>query len=302
MTEQSTKYPAGLPEVNGRLLTVDEWLRDPEVLESSVVAAMPPLLSDVLFRQDTTNAPAVLYTEAELAELYPQSGDVEYVDPESEVPLVDIGDRTRRVATARTTGFAYEILREAVEDNDLDAMRMKNAAGINALSRQDDARVLHAFYEKVPTVNSVGYWDTGRNWQRDLLTAQGEIEARELGYEQFTPTVIVNPVAFSALQLNTDYQDRAPREDTNLNPMFRNQLLGLGGYNWAKNRRIKQDEAIVCIPGLVGRNILRRGILAETDYRPSQRRTTVTVTKRSMPVIDNPGAAYVIKGILPPTV
>lgn len=287
-------YPGGAPSVQGTRLTVDGVLKQPKFLAKRIVPDSRIFLSELLFRQDTTDSGAVLYNVARTDDQYPARGDVQYVEPGAEFPMIDFSEGENRVATARKVGGGYIVTDEAVDRNQMNVVAKGNLKVQNALKRQDAARCLTAFRGAVDTVNATATWDTAKAMRTDVLEAVAQIQRTQLGY---TPdTVLINPQAVTDLLLLDELQNLSPRENTSLNPLFNRQLNGYLGMNWVPNEYMPVDEAIVLQTKMTGVNVTEKPFSLEVVREGTRQRTVVIGSRRGMPIIDEPLSALIIKG------
>lgn len=288
-------YPAGAPTTSGTRLTVDRLLKAPTVLAKRIVTDTTPFLSELLFRQGTTDSGAVIYAESEVENRYPSRGDVTEVQPGSAFPMVDLLEGADKVALSTTFGAGYIVTDQAKARNALNVIAKGNMKVRNALLRQDAARCLTLFEDKVPNVASVGAWTTSKIWKTDLLKAKAQIAALKLGYNP--NTVLISPKTETDLLLLDDLQNWAPKENPNLNPLYNPSLSGLLGFNWIVNEFVDDDQAIILETGVTGANIVEKPFSVEVIREGTLKRDVVIADKWSVPIIDEPGSALVITGI-----
>lgn len=288
-------YPAGAPTVSGTRLTVDRLLKSPTVLAKRIVTDTTPFLSELLFRQGTTDSGAVIYSETSIEDRYPSRGDVTEVTPGGAFPMVDVAEGLDKTALSSTFGAGYIVTDQAKSRNNLDVIAKGNMKVRNALVRQDAARCLTLFEAKVPNVPSVGAWTTTKIWKTDLLKGKAQIAALKLGYNP--NTVLISPATETNLLLLDDLQNWAPRENANLNPLYNPSLAGLLGFNWIVNEFVDDDQAILLETGVTGANIVEKPFGVEVIREGTLKRDVVIADKWSVPIIDEPGSALVITGI-----
>ena len=288
-------YPAGAPSSLGTRLTVDRLLKSPTVLAKRIINDTTPFLSELLFRQGTTESGTVIYSESSVADRYPIVGDVQEVEPGTAFPMVDISEGGDKVALSSTFGAGYIVTDQAKSRNNLDVIAKGNLKVRNALLRQDAARCLTLFEEKVPTVASLGAWTTTKIWKQDLLRGAAQIEGLRLGYK--ADTVIISPARATDLLLLDDLVNWAPREDAGRNPLYNPSLSGLLGFNWIVNEFADDDKAILLQTKVSGVNVTEKPFGVEVNREGTLKRDVVIADKWSVPIIDEPGAALVITGI-----
>jgi hypothetical protein len=288
-------YPAGAPTTSGTRLTVDRLLKSPTVLGKRIVTDTTPFLSELLFRQGTTESGTVIYSETSIEDRYPSRGDVQEVTPGSAFPLVEVAEGLDKVALSATFGAGYEVTDQAKSRNNLDVVAKGNMKLRNALLRQDAARCLALFESKVPSVSSVGAWTTSKIWKTDLLKAKAQIAGLKLNYQP--DTVLISPKTETDLLLLDDLQNWAPRENGNLNPLYNPSLTGLLGFKWVVNEFVDDDQAILLQTNVTGANMVEKPFGVEVVREATRGVDVVIGSKWSVPIIDEPGSALVITGI-----
>ncbi|QTF82105.1 major capsid protein [Arthrobacter phage Prairie] len=288
-------YPAQPPAVSGTKLTVDALLKAPKVLAKRIVGSNAPFLSDLVFRPDTTESGAVIYSEAGTEDLYPARGDVKQIEPGAEFPMVDTAEGDQKTAVASKFGAGYIVTDEAKDRNQLSVITKGNMKVRNALIRQDSNRLFAAFNAKAPVVPAVGVWTTPKAMRTDIVKGLARIEAYELGYTG--DTVILHPDRISDLLLLDELQNLSPRENTALNPLFRRDLAGYLGVNWVSNPHADPTKAIILTNRISGVNVTEKPYGVAVVREGTRERDVVIASKRSVPVIDEPLSTLIITGI-----
>jgi len=288
-------YPGGAPVASGRLLTVDSLLKNPTFLAKRIVPDNRVFLSELLFRQGTTDSGAVVYNVARTEDAYPTKGDVQYVEPGAEFPMIDFSEGENRVATAQKTGGGYIVTDEARERNNTDVIAKGNLRVRNALLRQDAARCLTAFRGAVQQTSSTATWTTAKAMRTDVREAVAQIRRTQLGYNP--DTVLISPETETDLLLLDELQNLAPRENVNLNPLYSRGLSGWLGMNWVVNEYLPADEAIILQTGMTGVNITEKPFTLSVVRQGTRERDVVIGSRRGMPIIDEPQSALIIKGV-----
>jgi len=288
-------YPAGLPSFDGSRMTVDTLLRQPTFLQKRIVPDNRVFLSELLFRRGTTDSGAVVYNVARTEDQYPTRGDVGYVEPGAEFPMIDFSEGENRVATAQKVGGGYIVTDEARDRNQVDVIAKGNLKVRNAVVRQDAYRVLQAFRGAVEVVNSTATWDTAKAMRTDVLEAVAQIKSTQLGYRP--DTVLISPKTKTDLLLLDELQNYAPRERTDLNPLYSQELAGYLAMNWVENEYLPDDEAIVLQTRMTGVNVEEKPFSLEVVREGTRQRNVVIGSRRGMPVVDEPQSALIIKGV-----
>ena len=289
-------YPAGAPSTTGTLLTVDRMLKNPTFLAKRILPPNTQFLSELLFRPSTTDSGAVIYAEGSVDNIYPSRGDVQQIEPGGAYPMVDVDETGDKVALSTKYGAGFYVYDEAKKRNSTDVVAKGNMKVRNALLRQDAARCLTAFDAKVPTVNSLGAWTSPKIWKQDLLRGKSQIKGLQLG---FTPdTVIISPNTETELLLLDELQNLLPREDASRNPLYNPTLSGLLSLNWVVNEFADDDKAILLQTKVTGTNVTERPLTVEVVREGTRGRDVVLADRWGMPIIDEPGSALVINGIM----
>jgi len=296
---QSWAFPARKPSSDGSLLTVDRLLKSPKVLAKRIVQPDTNFITNSLFRTvPTGDSGAVMYSKPSIADIYPARGDVQFVEPTGNFPNVDVSGGEDAVAVAKFVGASFWVTDDAQRRNALNVVSSGVPKVRAALVRQDAARALKAFRDEVETVNSVATtdgWAEAKAMRRDLLTNAAAIKSRQLGYRP--DTIMVHPETLTTLQLLDEIQNFSPRENTALNPLFRNSLAGLLGFNWVENEFMSRDEAILFQQNITGFVAEEIPFMVETERVVKERRTYVYASRSAVPVIDEPGSAVIISGV-----
>lgn len=290
-------YPGGAPAINQQsgALTVSALLKAPTFLAKRIVPDNRMFLSNLLFRRGNTSSGAVVYNAARVDDQYPGRGDAQIVEPGGEFPMIDFSDGADKVAVAQKLGAGYIVTDEARDRNNTDVIVKGNAKVRNAIIRQDAARALAAFDGAAPTVNAVADWSTAKAMRTDVLKALAQIKATRLGY---TPdAVLINPDTESTLLLLDELANLRPREDTAENPLYSPQLGGLLGMNWIVNEYVPEGQAIVLQTKVTGVDVEEKPFTLSVVREGTRERDVVIGSRRSVPVVDEPLSAVVIKGV-----
>lgn len=290
-------YPGGAPAINQQsgALTVSALLKAPTFLAKRIVPDNRMFLSNLLFRRGNTSSGAVVYNAARVDEQYPSRGDAQIVEPGGEFPMIDFSDGADKVAVAQKLGAGYIVTDEARDRNNTDVIVKGNAKVRNAIIRQDAARALAAFDGAAPTVNAVADWSTAKAMRTDVLKALAQIKATRLGY---TPdAVLINPDTESTLLLLDELTNLRPRENTAENPLYSPQLGGLLGMNWIVNEYVPEGQAIVLQTKVTGVDVEEKPFTLSVVREGTRERDVVIGSRRSVPVVDEPLSAVVIKGV-----
>lgn len=289
-------YPAAAPSTDGTLLTVDRMLKNPTFLAKRIVPSNDIFLSELLFRPGTTDSGAVIYAESSTEDLYPKRGDVEQIEPGSAYPMVDVDETGDKVALSTKWGAGYSVYEEAEKRNSGNVIAKGNMKVRNALVRQDAARMLRAFERSVPTVNAVENWTVAGAWKEDILRGKAQIKGLKLGY---TPdTMLISPNTETELLLLPELQNWAPRENVAKNPLYAPSLAGLLGFNWVVNEFVEDGDAIMLQQKVTGANIVESPYRVRVVNKEEEGRKLVLADKWGVPIVDEPGSALVIKGVL----
>lgn len=288
-------YPAPAPIASGTTLTVDALAKAPKVLAKRIITDSTPFLSKSLFRGDTTDSGAVVYSAASIEDIYPSRGDAQQVEPGAEIPMVDVADGEQVVAVASKFGAGYIITDEAKDRNQLSVITKGNTKVRNALLRQDANRVFAAFRKAAPTTNATAVWTTAKALRRDVLSAVARIEGYRMGYSP--TTVLIHPELATDIMLLDELQNLSPRENKDLNPLFNRQLADYLSINWITNPYMDPTEAIIMEPNVTGVNVVEKPYGVAVVREGTRERDVVIATQRSVPLIDEPLSALIIKGV-----
>lgn len=289
-------YPHGAPTTEGPRLTVDTLMKSPTVLPQLIIDQTEEFYTDVLFRQATTDSGTLLYTEAEARSIYPDIDRTEIIDPGTGYNLIEWGEAGQLTAVAEKFGVGYRVTEEARLANRMNVISDGNMEIRNSIRRYDAARLLREFDRKVAKATPSARWDQTDAFETDLLSMQGEIEAKPFGYRP--DTVLVNPAAMTKLRLNPAVRDRLNAvHDASLSTLFLNQLSGYLGLNWVALPSVPLGRAVFCQLGVTGVNVTWTPYEVKIVDEPTTDSTLVLAKKRSVPVIDRPQSAVIFDGI-----
>jgi hypothetical protein len=288
-------YTAGAPSSEGTLLTVDRLLKDPKFLAQRIINKDVTFLTDEFFRADSTDSGAVVYAKASIADIFPARGDAQIVGPGAEIPAIDIATGEDDVAVVQKSGAGYWITDEARDRNKVSEVAKGNQMVRNVMLRQDANRCMAAFRGNVPEVNATAAWTTAKAFRTDIVRQVAAIKNRGLGYDP--KVVLLNPEVYADLLLLDELQNYAPRENTGLNPLYSQSLAGYLGMQYVSNENVAEDEAIVLERKLTGTNVTEKPFTLKIAREETREREFVFATRRSVPVIDEPYSAVIIKGV-----
>ncbi|QIN94337.1 major capsid protein [Arthrobacter phage Abba] len=290
-------FPAGAPSQDGTRLTVDTLLKSPTVLQKRIITPSQNFLSDELFRPGTTDSGAVMFSTAKKEDIYPSRGEVQQIEPGARYPMVDVDEGEGEVALATKFGAGYIVTDEAKRRNNLNVIAKGNLKLRNAMLRQDAYRCLAAFRGAVPTINASANWATARAMREDVLRNVAAIRSLGLGYNP--DTVIISPNTATELLLLEELDALLPRENASLNPLYNPTLSGLLQMKWLVNEFAEDDEAIILQTKMTGANIVEVPFNVEVEREGTRKRDVVLADKWSVPIIDEPESALIIKGVNP---
>ena len=292
-------YTAQAPSTNGSLLTVDRMLKDPKFLAQRIIPEQTNFLSDFLFRRDTTESGAVVYSQAKKDSAYPSRGDAQIIAETGEIPAIDIDGDEDKVAVAEKSGAGYYVSDEARDRNKASIVAKGNMKLRNAMLRQDAFRCIAAFRaaatEAGSTVNATDVWTEAKAMRTDVIRNKSTIEANGLGYRP--DAVLVHPDTYADLLLLDELQNYSPRETAGLNPLFSTQLNDYLGMNWIKSDLVLPTEAIILQRGITGVNVVEKEFTLKVAREETRERSFVFGTRRSVPVIDEPLSVMIVNGV-----
>lgn len=286
-----------VPAFNSAAYTIPELLKDPKRIEKVIEPTPEVWLSTFLFRQDRTESGAVVFNQARKNGAYPDKGSVEEIAPGAEFPKIDISAEIPETAVVSKQGFGFEAKDESSQRKSYDEVGRALRLGTNLMVKQNAAQLYKAFVDAgVPTQNAVAAWNTaGVDPRRDILTAQAKIRNTKLGYDP--RSVLINPETLLELQLNEKFAAWMPRENAALNPFLNPGLHGFLNAEWIENEYVPRDELIVLQRGITGVEVIERDVEVEA-IRQSGQKTLYQVSRRAVPIITDPLAALIVKGVL----
>lgn len=291
-------YPNPAPTVdpNQPVISVNSLLKAPTVLAKRIITPSQQFLSDELFRPGTTDSGVVIFNKAKKSDIYPSRGDVQQIEPGARYPMVDVDEGGAEMALATKFGAGYKVTDEAKRRNNTNVIVKGNLKLRNAMLRQDAYRCLAAFRGAVPTINAVAPWTEPRAMREDVVRNTGAVRSLGLGYSP--NTVIISPNLATELLLLAELDALMPRENRALNPLYNLSLSGILQMNWLVNEFADDNEAIILETKTTGVNVVEVPFNVEVEREGTKKTEYVLADKWSVPVIDEPESALIIRGVL----
>lgn len=293
-----TLYPPAPPAVNGGLISVEQFLRNPSRVQRVVNdLSRERFIADRIFSSGDAQGGAVIYDQVSASELY-TSRDVQGIAPASEFPIVDAGEGAPKVAAVTKWGGAAVLSYEAVRRDNRDVLNRQLTKLRNTIIRKVDT-VAIAVLNAAP-INGAG----GTDWDDagagdpigDLAVARSEIDDADLGYT--ADTVIINPAQMVALIRRKDVRDALPRENMAANPIANGQLSGFMGYrSWYVTNRVPAGTAFVLAAGVAGSIRDELALYSRVIDQPERERYLVQAARVTVPVVTDPLAVYKLTGL-----
>lgn len=279
-----------IPELDGRRLTVDVALKQPNILRSRIAAlADDQILLPKMFHPlgSKVDAGGLLYSVVQASDFF--TTDVEKRTPGAEYRVVEGVDPEPKLALVADWGGKYQITDEQRRRNDVSYLDQQTTQLVNTITRKLDVAAMQAI-----AAAGVGTIVPASNWEDlvfvgplDQITPSADrptahlAEAQELAdLEELGVTLdllVVHPT--QARQLRTAYAEGL------------DDMLKSAGLEMFANPRIPQGEAYVVEKGMVGTIGFEAPLTVEVYDDRSTRSTWVQAYAVPAFAVDRPYAA-----------
>lgn len=293
-----TTYPPGAPTVNGNLITVEQFLRNPSRVQRVVNdLTRERFIADRIFSSGDAQGGAVIYDQVTESELYTER-DVQGIAAGSEFPILDAGQGAPKVASVTKWGGAAVLTYEAVRRDSRDTLNRQLTKLRNTIIRKVDTVAIAAL-NAAPISGTVGTdWDDQVNGDPvgDLAVARQAIDEIDMGYT--ADTVILNPSQMTALIRRKDVRDALPRENVANNPIASGQLAGFMGFrNYYVTNRVPAGTLYVLQSGVAGSIRDELALYSRVIDQQERERYLVQAARVTVPVVTDPKAVYRLTGL-----
>jgi len=291
--------PALTPELNGRTLTVDVALRQPNLIKAQIAKlADADLLLPKLFRP--LGSPVIggglLYSVIAASDYY--ASDVEKRAPGAEYRIVEGVDPTPQLAVVEDWGGRFQVTDEQITRNALNYLDQQTTQLANTIARKLDTRAVAALQAStIGTLVPAAGWDdltfvgpltdltpSAERPTAHFAEAQEMADLEELGVHH--DILIVHPE--QARQLRTAYAEGL------------DDMLASAGFTEGMfaNPRVPIGTAFVAQKGMVGTvGFESAGLVVEVYDDRSTRSKWVQAYAVPAIAVDRPYAAKKINGL-----
>lgn len=311
-------FPAAPPTVNGNLITVDRYLRQPaNVVQTLSDLTLQQFFAEELFSlgEDVPSG-AVIYDELTENDLYPDR-DAQRGTPGGQLPLIISSRPTPKTAYAEEYGGKFFMTYAAIRRNAVSDLTRNERLLANAIVRKWNNIAIDLLNAAVTAVGASAIiagadWGTATNdIFAQLAAAQFAADSREMGIE--LDTVIVNPA--QSLDMLTSEKFRKLFTLETQEELVQGSTVGQvkpAGMTILKSHRQPAGTALALARGQIGgrhreapageegENIsydANTGIAVQTWDDPENRRRYAQGWKSEVLYVSNPYALYRIEGI-----
>lgn len=304
-------FPASTPTLSGDLLTISRFLSDPTRLQRQLRSYKDlRFVSDQLLTQRfRSQGGAILYDQSEP---FITDRTVEAVSAGAEYPYANLATGTAAIAAISKWGQKVlltdeAILRSALPGPALDRSLIKV---VNSIIKQVDAVAMSAIGTAITaTAAAAVAWDTVATAKplTDILLAIQAIEDLNQG---FTPdTLVVSPKAFTYLMVN-DTVLQARKRETADNPVYTGQIDTIAGLKVLKTPNLPVATTAIVLDstqlggmademdGAPGYAIADLAVQVKSIRKESQDAWDLQGRRKTVPVVQEPGAGYEITGVV----
>lgn len=253
---QSPGISPAAPTINGREITIDMLLKNPQYIESRVAnLALENFIAPYIFAQGPALTTGVVKYDTVLKnDLYLTRG-LRTIAEKAEYPIVDAAEPAPSVAIAGKFGGQYEISYEAQRRNAIDVMdRVQVKMANDQVQKVDaDAMDLFAADDNVPEFDAAGNgWGDAVNGNifLDIARASSTIRNQRLGYRG--NLVLINPAENISIMSSEAIRAALPRENPATNPVLSAQINGLFGLEWIESEHVPMGTAYLLQRGAIG--------------------------------------------------
>jgi hypothetical protein len=306
-------FPAATPTLSGDLLTISRFLSNPTYIQRRLRTFVDlRFVSDQLLTgRYRSQGGAVLYDQSEP---FITDRAVTAVTPGSEYPYANIATGTAALAAIvkwgqKTLLTDEEIARTSLPGSAIDRALQKV---VNSIIKQVDAVAMSAIAAAITaTTATAGAWDhatvASRKPLDDVLLAIQAIEDQNNGY--IPDTLVVGTKAYTYLMLNEQIQNARQREVSN-NPVYTGMIETVAGLTVVKTPNVALATTATVLDskalggmadetdGAPGYSIADLAVQVQAIRKPSQDAWDLQGRRKTVPIIQEPGAGYEITGVV----
>lgn len=297
-----TTFPLGPATVSGQNITVDQWLKKPEIITRRVgeLAQQNFIAGDIFDVSTISTGSVVVETpDTNSNDLFTKT-DVQKLEPGSAYPRADIARGELVAYSAEKWGHEFEVTDEARDDNEATVMQKAPRVLANTLTRKLNLRAV-ATIEAAATAYTrtqaaAATWTAVNALTADSKTnassplhvfalAQQKLAGEERGWEEAFDTVILNPQETFALTVALGKDWKAGLADA------------FGIKNVRTSARVTAGTAYYLASGQVGAMRFNTPLTVST-YREENVDSTILKAKaRFIPYVSEPYAFLKLTGL-----
>lgn len=303
-------YPPAPVTLSGDVESINRFLRNPALFSRRLrTLAENRFIADVLLTgRYALQGGAIIYEQSE--GIY-SDRPVESVAPGSEYPLTTISTGPAAVASAKKWGQDSIVTDEAITRLLMDPVNRAMVKMVNQMVKHIDSLALGAVASAVTQTAAAGAaWTPGTantNPLFDIMSAVAVIRGLNQGFEP--DTIVVNDTKYAHLMNNSAVLSAFRREDQN-NPAYTGSLPGpIAGLRVLSSPNIPVANSAFVLdssqlggmadedlggPGYTGQI---KGVQGKAMRRDETDGWRLRVRRVAVPVVVEPGAAFIITGI-----
>lgn len=290
-------FPPAPPTVAGTNITVNAFLQTPTRVQRAIEAlTLQRFIADAIFAGGPAVAGgSVMYDQMLGPDDIFTAREVQEIEPGSEFPILNTGERMPLVAVARKYGGEIMLTDEAIRRDNRPLLAREMTRLRNTIIRRVDTVAMAALgAAPVQTMVASGDWSlAATDIVADLATAAGMVSRLDMGY--VADTVLVNPDQTLDLMKDKDLRDAMPRERTD--GLIRTGNLGrVLGLDFIESNRVAAGTVWVLQRRIAG-SISDEVPLYARPIRDDRRETTFIHGARVVvPYVTDPKAVVRITG------
>lgn len=304
-------FPAGAPVLTGDSLAISRFLQSPAAINRRLrdYRDLRFVADQVLTQRFRSQGGAVLY---EMSEPFVTDRTVEAVGAGSEYPYANLPTGTAAVAAIQKWGQKVlltdeEIARNAYAGSAVDRSMRKV---VNSIIRQVDTVAMSAIGAAITATAGAGViWSTVATAKplTDLLLAIAAIRGLNLGYEP--DTLLISDTAYVYLMVNPDVIAMRKRE-TSENPIYTGEIETVAGLKVIVTPNLPVTTTAYVVDstqlggmademdGAPGYSVADLAVQIKSIRKEGQDAWDLQGRRKTVPVVQEPGAGYEITGVV----
>ena len=301
----------GVPIINGvGDMSVDEFLKDPLRIQKAFETALPAnfFLTDVFFTDGGVSVTGVVeYNQVTNTDLYidvDANRQPQTIEPGMEFPDVSVYDLANLIGVIQKMGGKFKVTKEQADADRRDVVQIGLRKLGNTLLQLNALKAINAMVNDATvaancTVPASGVW-TGSGSNDPFIDIDLNVNAldngNDLGYD--SNVGVIHPDAAPIIKTWARKNNQLPRENTAASPIFRKDLVGIGGLDWIVSRRCPRTTMIIAARGQVGSIVRRRDPFTNVVPEPLTESQYVLAGRAEQPFVTDPYAVRVVTGII----